>query len=61
MWDSSLVLVDFLFRNAGTVRGRQVIELGSGTGVAGIAVATLGCSEMILTDLEVTACVARVG
>eukprot|EP01034_Spumella_vulgaris_P025567 gene25567-32037_t len=36
------------------VQKRKVLELGAGTGVAGIAAGLLGASDVLLTDLEYT-------
>ena len=51
-WDGAVVLSKFLehSRSSG-VRGRHVVELGSGTGVAGLAAAALGARRVHLTDL----------
>lgn len=48
-WDSAFVLAAWLAEHASDVRGRRVIELGSGTGLAGLSAAALGASAT-LTD-----------
>jgi hypothetical protein len=54
VWDSAFVLVDYLSRSMQTQVQRKVImELGSGTGLAGCAIGLLGCRRLILTDVEV--------
>ena len=52
VWSSSAVLCDWLVNNAAglNLRGASVVELGSGTGVVGIACAALGASRVILSD-----------
>ena len=54
VWDSSLVLVDWLARapsHAGVVRGKRVLELGSGTGLVAICCeALLGAHRVVATD-----------
>lgn len=49
-WDGALVLAKFLERSV-ALRGRGVIELGSGTGLASAAAAALGASPVLATDL----------
>ncbi|OQS03069.1 hypothetical protein THRCLA_04615 [Thraustotheca clavata] len=55
LWTSGRLLVDYLSRN-GVVRqeieGTRVLELGSGTGLVGLAVALFGPASVVLTDLE---------
>lgn len=41
------------FSNA-TLKGNKVLELGSGTGLVGLAAAILGADQVMLTDLEYT-------
>ena len=52
VWSSSAVLCDWLVDNAAglNLRGASVAELGSGTGVVGIACAALGASRVVLSD-----------
>jgi len=56
VWDGSIVLAKFLeveFCNT-TLKGKKVLELGSGTGLVGLAAAILGADQVMLTDLEYT-------
>ncbi|XP_031389423.1 protein-lysine methyltransferase METTL21D [Punica granatum] len=56
VWDASLVLVKFLEKNSrkgrfcpSKLKGKRVIELGAGCGVAGFGMALLGC-DVVATD-----------
>ncbi|XP_062921658.1 protein-lysine methyltransferase METTL21D [Mobula hypostoma] len=57
VWDAALVLAKYLetssfYRGSSHVfSGKNVVELGSGTGVVGLMASTLG-ANVILTDLE---------
>jgi SAM-dependent methyltransferase len=51
VWDGSLGLIEYLRRNIKTPKTSLVIDLGSGTGIVGIAIARLGYANVILTDL----------
>ncbi|KAG2483723.1 hypothetical protein HYH03_017441 [Edaphochlamys debaryana] len=56
IWDAALVLSHCLAHAHATgrcpVAGRVVVDLGSGTGAAGLAAAALGCARhVVLTDL----------
>jgi predicted nicotinamide N-methyase len=55
VWPAALVLIKYLERHASTlVKGRHVIDLGSGTGVTSIAAAVLGAALVVCTDGEVS-------
>ncbi|KAK9072620.1 hypothetical protein SSX86_009055 [Deinandra increscens subsp. villosa] len=56
VWDASMVLVKYLEKNCrkgrfcpSKLKGKRVIELGAGCGVAGFGMALLGC-EVVSTD-----------
>ncbi|GAB2285078.1 hypothetical protein Dimus_019533 [Dionaea muscipula] len=56
VWDASMVFAKFLEKNCrkgrfcqSKLQGKRVIELGAGCGVAGFALAMLGC-EVVATD-----------
>lgn len=54
-WDGSVVLAKYLeHARADELRGKRVLEVGSGTGLAGLSAALLGAREVILTDLAYT-------
>ncbi|KAL4448418.1 hypothetical protein ABPG75_005637 [Micractinium tetrahymenae] len=57
VWDASIVLAKYIEKNSRRgdfsrpkVRGRRVLELGAGMGLAGMAMALLGC-EVAFTDI----------
>lgn len=54
VWPAAHVLVKYLERKYDKMgmKGLKVVDLGSGTGVAGIAAAALGASTSFLTDQE---------
>lgn len=51
-WPSAVVLKTFLCSNPAFVRGRRVLELGSGVGTCGMAAAEAGAAEVVFTDAE---------
>ena len=51
VWDSSFVLLKYLATTS-LLRGRPVIELGSGTGITGLAASFLSPSSVLLTDID---------
>ncbi|KAJ6309626.1 hypothetical protein OIU76_014548 [Salix suchowensis] len=60
VWDASMVLVKFLERNCrrgrfcpSKLKGKRVIELGAGCGVAGFGMALLGCDVVATDQIEV--------
>jgi len=53
-WDGAIVLAKFFDFNPLIVSGKRILELGAGTGVAGIAAAMLGAQYVLLSDLEYT-------
>ena len=50
VWDCGLALANFLSRNPEVVRGKRVIDLGCGTGIAGIAAAACGAKSIVVSD-----------
>lgn len=53
-WDCSIVLAKYLESNRYLIKDKQVLELGSGTGIAGIAALILQSRFVRLTDLNYT-------
>ncbi len=51
-WASGLVLVDWLARHPEWVRGKRVLDLGTGSGVAAIAAARAGAAQVVACDLD---------
>eukprot|EP00931_Biecheleriopsis_adriatica_P031981 TRINITY_DN18706_c0_g1_i1.p1 TRINITY_DN18706_c0_g1~~TRINITY_DN18706_c0_g1_i1.p1 ORF type:complete len:276 (-),score=53.85 TRINITY_DN18706_c0_g1_i1:131-937(-) len=51
VWDAALLLSMHLESQSSLVEKQRVLELGSGTGVAGLIARRLGASEVVLTDL----------
>ncbi|KCV72046.1 hypothetical protein H696_01454 [Fonticula alba] len=51
LWRSSLLLALHLRHQPAMVAGHSVLELGAGTGVAGLTAALLGARRVVLTDL----------
>ncbi|GMR47946.1 hypothetical protein PMAYCL1PPCAC_18141, partial [Pristionchus mayeri] len=50
VWDSALVAIYFLSRNTHLVKGKQILDLGSGTGAVSVVCGVLG-GNVIATDL----------
>nr|XP_011459376.1 PREDICTED: protein-lysine methyltransferase METTL21D [Fragaria vesca subsp. vesca] len=60
VWDASLVFAKFLEKNSrrgkfspAKLKGKRVIELGAGCGVAGFGMALLGCDVVMTDQVEV--------
>jgi predicted nicotinamide N-methyase len=51
-WDGSLVLAKYLEKHESIIMNKKVLELGAGTGIAGMAAALLGAKFTLLTDLD---------
>jgi len=54
-WGSGLALARFLLADPRWVAGRSVIDLGSGSGVAGIAAALAGAARVVACDTDADA------
>jgi len=60
VWDSGVALARLLGARPGLTRGRAVLDLGCGTGVAGLAAAGVGEAAMVhLSDLPDLSALAR--
>lgn len=54
VWDAGLVLTQYLAARPHVIAPpKRCIELGAGTGAAGIAAVLLGAQSVLVTDLEV--------
>lgn len=53
LWDSTYVLLEYFAANSDLLQNKECIELGSGTGMAGIGIACLcDIKSLIMTDYE---------
>ncbi|GAV66474.1 Methyltransf_16 domain-containing protein [Cephalotus follicularis] len=66
VWDASVVFAKFLETNSrkgrfcpSKLKGKRVIELGAGCGVAGFGMALLGCNVVATDQIEVLPLLAR--
>lgn len=50
VWPAGIIMCNFLKRNPDVVKGKRVLELGSGTGITGLYAARLGAEHVTLTD-----------
>lgn len=53
-WDGAVVLAKYFQYNPSLVMGKRILEVGSGTGLSGIAAGLLGAAAVLLTDLDYT-------
>lgn len=51
-WGSGLALARYLLKQPEWVKGRTVVDLGSGSGVAGIAAALAGARQVVACDTD---------
>ena len=57
-WGGGQALARWILDNPGEVRGRKVVDFGAGSGVAGIAAAKVGASDVLCVDIDEDALVA---
>ena len=51
VWESAFCLAEFIQRNGGgSVRGKNVLELGAGAGLVGMVCKKLGAKKVVLSD-----------
>ena len=48
-WDGAVVLAKYMEWHPSAVSQKRILEVGAGTGVAGMAAALLGASSVLLT------------
>lgn len=53
LWPASDLMIKYL-KDSGAVRGKRVLELGSGCGYVGLACGVLGAQKVTLTDRVIT-------
>ena len=51
-WGSGLALARFLLQEPGWVRGKSVVDLGSGSGIVAIAAAMAGAQDVVACDTD---------
>jgi len=52
VWDGGLILAEAMARHSEWVKGKTVVEMGSGTGIVGTSACACGASRVTLTDLS---------
>jgi predicted nicotinamide N-methyase len=57
-WPGGQALARYVLDNPPTVRGKRVLDFGSGCAIEGIAAALSGASEVLCADIDVRACEA---
>ena len=58
-WPGSMALARFVFDNPAFVAGKRVLDYGSGSGLAAIAAARCGASDVLAYDLDPIAAIAQ--
>ncbi len=59
-WGGGLALAHYLREHPGTVRGRRVLDVGSGSGLCAIAAAQAGAATVLASDIDPLA-IAAIG
>jgi len=54
VWDTAIVMAKLLEQNPSNVYGKNVLELGAGTGLVGLVAARLGAKSVLLTEISST-------
>lgn len=52
VWPAAMVLLKYIEKHPALIKGKRVVDLGSGTGVTSLAAAVLGASHVVCTDGE---------
>jgi len=54
-WEAGFFLSEFIFNHPGVFHGKRILELGSGCGMAGVALARVSAASVLCTDGDVEA------
>jgi hypothetical protein len=54
-WEAGFFLSEFIFNHPDLFRGKNILELGSGCGMAGVALARVAAASVVCTDGDVEA------
>lgn len=57
-WAGGQALARYILDNPDNVRGKRVLDLGSGSGLVGIAAAKAGAASVLAADIDAFACAA---
>lgn len=57
-WAGGQALARYVLDNPGLVRGKRVLDIGSGSGIVGIAAARSGAAHVLAADIDAHACAA---
>lgn len=58
LWPGGHALASHILRHPSSFRGRRIVDVGSGSGVVGIAAALAGASSVVVNDLSLHAAAA---
>jgi predicted nicotinamide N-methyase len=51
VWESGIAFSEYIKSHPSLVKGKRILELGSGTGIVGLAAFQSGASHVLLTDI----------
>jgi predicted nicotinamide N-methyase len=57
-WAGGQALARYLLDNPATVRGKRILDIGSGSGLVGLAAAKAGAADILAADIDGFACAA---
>mmetsp|Transcript_37480 Transcript_37480/g.38165 ORF Transcript_37480/g.38165 Transcript_37480/m.38165 type:complete len:236 (+) Transcript_37480:49-756(+) len=52
LWCGSIALMEYILSNPNLITGKQIIELGAGTGVLGMLTKVIGAQSVYMTDYD---------
>ena len=58
VWEAAPYLIRHMERNPECIRGKAVIDLGSGTGAVGLSAAAIGAEHVVLSDADSAATIS---